>query len=75
MLLNQIIHDTAELPARASNGEKAALQFFHSPPWSTQANTEQLDLPIWRVQQCSIFLTSNLDMIKSVEENSLYPGL
>lgn len=59
MLLNQIMPDTAEEPAGASNGD---VYISHSKAQGP-------------ILSCSIFLTNSSEMAKSPEKNPQYPGL
>lgn len=60
MLLNQIMPDTAEVRAGASNGDDVYIS--HSEEQGP-------------ILSCSIFLTNSSEMTKSPEKNPQYPGL
>lgn len=63
MLLNQIIPDTTEVSAGASNGD-----IFISHPEAQGHILSSYNLPAWGVQSCSIFLTNSSEMTKSPEK-------
>lgn len=59
MLLNQIMPDTAEVRAGASDGD---VYISHSKAQGP-------------ILSCSMFLTNSSEMTKSPEKNPQYPGL